>query len=124
MGKSPGIKDESRRGSGRTMATLMAAQLWAMETGVAVFLYRPDELHTKGMVGRWLETLHPTFAGRIKVFHADSLERVDEQLRGCRFGKVFVDHHIFERSEDMLERRIQALRNEHERHNTDKETIR
>jgi hypothetical protein len=122
MGKSDGVMqvtdEQGRRGAGRTMATLLAAQLWALDHDVAVF--------TDGSVqnAKWLASLHPRVAQRISVIHARTLEEVENRLLGTRFGKVFVDHAIVERSEDELERRIRALRDNHKHQLRDKETIR
>lgn len=115
---------QGRRGSGRSMATMLAAQLWAVDCKVVLFVYGCRGERTPGQLTKWLHSLHPSVLKNLKVYSARTLQEVADQLIGLRPDKVFVDHHIIERAEDELERRIQALRNEHERLAQDKETIR
>lgn len=112
---------QARRGAGRTLATMMAAQLWAKDTTVALFYYEPSG---SAQVCAWLYTLSPDVRDNIAVFPASSMDGVKETLRGRRFGKIFVDHYIVELAEADLERQIQALRKSLADQLKNKETIR
>jgi hypothetical protein len=63
--------------------------------------------------------LHPRVQERIYVYYANDLDDVKEKLRGRMYQHVFVDHHILERAEQVLESRVRIMRCEYE--NTIKE---
>lgn len=114
--------DQARRGSGRTMATILAAQLWARDNQVALFL--PGPIPPGGQIHLWLQTLLPEVALNISVFGVKTLEEVRERLRGRGFSKVFVDHSIIERSEQDLATAIKHLELSHSNQLANLEVIR
>jgi hypothetical protein len=119
-------KDESRRGAGRTMGTMLAAQLDAAQgKNVAYFgfsLSGPGTVHP--MQSLWLQSVSGGVAERLHVFMVSDLDKVTELLRGRRFDVVYVDHHIIERAETTLEARVKRLHADHKRLCDGLETIR
>ena len=105
------MSNEARRGSGRSMATMLAAQLWADDHKVALFQYSGNP--TQGVVVKWIGTLQQDIRNNIAVFGVRNLAEVHEKLRGRRFEKILVDHAIVEQSERELAEAIKRLEQLH-----------
>ena len=102
---------DARRGSGRSMATLLAAQLWAVNNTVVIFQYQNT---LRDVTRRWINTLPAGLLRNLQVYEVSSLEAVADKLRGTRYSKVFVDHHLVELAERKLAERLRCIQADHD----------